>query len=108
MNRPHQRKWRSEGYNPFEMRTETYVRCAICGFAGIDAERTNEPEIAPGQQVTTGTVYQVPVGASADQLPTLLDQETITIIPKRSACAFCGSPAWAWGSAPDLHGMKGH
>ncbi len=100
MTRPRLVTYPSYGYNPYETQVDLRVRCSVCGFAGIDPVRTSEPEQAVFTTVKTGTVYQIPVGTPADQLAMNLD--SFTQVGSRSGCPFCGSPDWAFGSAPDL------
>lgn len=99
---PHLRRFRSDGYNPHETRIDSRVRCSVCGFAGIDPEKWQEPEQAQFSIQTTGTTYQVPVGTTVEELATAVDRTTETVYGIYSGCPLCGSPNWASGSAPDL------
>ena len=99
---PHLRHFRSDGYNPHETRIDSRVRCSVCGFAGIDPEKWQEPEQAQFSIQTTGTTYQVPVGTTVEELATAVDRTTETVYGIYSGCPLCGSPNWASGSAPDL------
>ena len=99
---PHITPYRNAGYNPFADREEAYVRCAVCGFAGIDSVRWHTPEEAAFTTVTTGTTYQPPAGTPIDQLAQVIDRTTeIRYVPFAS-CPLCGAAKWADGSAPDL------
>lgn len=88
----------SYGYDPYEVREDHRVSCSVCGFNGIDPLRTAEPDQSPFTLTTTGTVYQPEPGQSLS----VIDKEVTTEYPAYGCCPLCGSPAWAWGSAPDL------
>lgn len=85
-------------YDPYETKLDLRVHCSVCDFGGIDPERTQEPDRAPGHLVTTGTTYH-PGFNAYDDPP---DKQVYTEIPRFSACPFCGSPRWTDGNAPDL------
>lgn len=73
---PHLQRYRSNGYNPHETKVDLRVRCSVCGFAGIDPEKWQEPEQAQYTIVTTGTTYQIPVGTTVEELATAIDRTT--------------------------------
>ena len=99
---PHLHRYRNAGYNPHETKVDLRWRCSVCGFAGIDPERWQEPEQAQFTITTTGTTYQIPVGTTVEGLATAIDRTTAVEYGTYSGCALCGSPNWSWGSAPDL------
>lgn len=96
--RPRIVKHYNYAYNPYEVKEDFRISCSVCGFSGIDPLRTSEPEQASFTLVVTGSVYQPEPG----QPLTVIDKEVTTVYPQGACCAFCGSPNWAWGSAPDL------
>ena len=99
---PHLYRHRSSGYNPFEVKTEWFVSCSVCGFKGIDSTKWQQPEQAQFSIVTTGTTYQIPVGTTVEEMATAIDRTTAVNYGMYSGCPLCGSPNWAAGSAPDL------
>lgn len=99
---PHLQPHANVSYDPYVDRQEMPVRCSVCGFAGIDATKWQEPEEATFTTVTTGTTYQPPAGTAIDQLANVIDKTTeIRYIPFAS-CPQCGAANWAYGYAPDL------
>jgi hypothetical protein len=100
-SRPRMRSHQNYGYNPWETKVDNLVRCSVCGFAGIDTETTQEPEQAVFSQTTTGTVYEIPTGTPVEGL-SVRDKDVFTELGANSGCPFCGSPNWAFGTAPDL------
>lgn len=102
MTTPRSPLWPNEDYDPHYTRTDLRVECAVCGFAGIDPERTGSPEIAPFTLRVTGSTYAIPVGTPADRISQVVDKEVETVYGAYATCPFCGSPRWADGSAPDL------
>lgn len=99
---PHLQPHHNAGYDPFVDREEQYVRCSVCGFAGIDALRWQESEESTFTTVTTGSTYQIPVGTPADQMSAVVDKTTeIRYVPFAS-CPHCGAARFLDGSAPDL------
>ncbi len=100
--KPRMQRYPSWGYNPWETKQDERYRCSVCGFAGIDPIVTQEPEQQSFTTVTTGSTYIIPTGTSVDDLDTVLDLDTFTQEGARAGCPFCGSPLWAYGTAPDL------
>lgn len=98
---PHMRRRENAAYSPYETRVDYRWRCSICGFAGIDPEKWQEPDTAVFSTTTTGTVYQIPVGTPVNGLG-VVNRATETVVGTYSGCPHCGSPAWSWGYAPDL------
>jgi len=74
---------------------EDRVRCNVCGFRGIDAERTGRPETTPTVYTVTGTVYDAHDIADIDLVVT-------ATVPAYAACPFCGSGNWESGNRGDL------
>lgn len=74
----------------------------MCGFSGIDPEKWQEVEQALFTTTTTGTVYQIPVGTTVEEMDTAIDRTTAVEYGTYAGCPLCGSPNWATGSAPDL------
>ena len=98
---PHLRPYSNQAYNPWETRVDWRWRCSVCGFAGIDPEVTQEPEQEVFSTITTGTTYTVATGTPVEGLATI-DLNVFTQWGVHTSCPFCGSPNWAFGSAPDL------
>lgn len=98
---PHLDRYTNKDYNPWEQRVDWRWRCSVCGFSGIDPELTQEPEQAVWSQTITGTTYIIPSGTPIEDLDTI-DKDVFTQVGAHSGCPFCGSPNWAFGSAPDL------
>lgn len=79
-------RYTNYSFNPYETKQEYFVRCTVCGWAGIDLERyQSPPDIAP-------IAFEV-------------DEEsgrTVTTVAAFAACPFCHSPRYDGGTAPDL------
>jgi hypothetical protein len=86
-SRPRVVAYKNSNYNPFETRVDILARCTVCGFAGIDYEKTQEPEKAVFTQVVTGTVYQIPVGTPVEGLG-IVDKDVFTQVGAYSGCPF--------------------
>ena len=99
---PHLQRHRNAAYDPHETKVDLRVRCAVCGFAGIDPLKWQELEEASLTVVTTGTTYAIPAGTAVESIASTVDVTKVTNIGTYSGCPFCGSPRWADGSAPDL------
>ena len=95
------RTYRNAAYDPWATRVDMRVQCSVCGFAGIDPERWQEPDMAVYTIETTGTTYQLPVGTPVEELGDA-DKRIETRYATYAGCPLCGSPAWGWGTAPDL------
>jgi len=95
------RRHANAGYNSWEVRVDWRWRCTVCGFAGIDPEVWQEPEQEVFSLATTGTTYQIPTGTPVEGL-SVVDRTVEKQIGVHAGCPFCGSPNWAFGSAPDL------
>lgn len=74
---------------------EERVRCVVCGWPGVDAKRTGQPETTPTVYTSTGTTWH------ASDLA-LIDKVVTFTVPAYSACPFCGSPRWQDGSRGSL------
>lgn len=98
---PHLDPHVNAAYNPWETKVEYFVDCTVCGFRGIDAEKWQEPEQEVITFRTSGFTYAVPAGTPVEGL-SVIDLNVFKETPAYAGCPFCGSPNWAWGSAPDL------
>ena len=79
-------RYPSSGYDPDMVKPENFVKCTVCGWAGIDL-----------------VVYQSGVEIAPISFET--DAETgltVTTVATYAACPFCHSPNFDGGSAPDL------
>ena len=92
---------RNSGYDPYATRYDTRVRCGVCGWAGIDPEKWQEPERQVFSVVTTGSTYAPDTGDTVEDLADI-DEKNETQYGVHAGCPHCGSPRWADGSAPDL------
>lgn len=52
--------------------------------------------------VTTGTTYAIPATGSFEAKLTAVNRTTEARYGTFAGCPLCGSPNWAFGSAPDL------
>ncbi len=93
---------RNAGYDPWAVKVDWRWRCTVCGFAGIDPERWQEPEKQVFAAVTSGSTYAPTVGDTVEELVTGIDLVVETQYGTFAGCPHCGSPNWAFGSAPDL------
>jgi cytochrome c553 len=79
-------RYPSSGYDPNMVKPEALARCTVCGWAGIDLVLyTSAVEIAP-------IVFETDAETGI----------TVTTASPYAACAFCHSPNFDGGSAPDL------
>ena len=101
-SKPHLRRFYNSAYNPFETKYDLRATCTVCGFKGIDAVATQEPEMQSFGTVTTGSVYQIPVGTPADKLSSAIDKDVFTQEGTFAGCPFCGSPNWSWARESGL------
>jgi hypothetical protein len=79
-------RYPSSGYDPNFVKPESLTACTVCGWAGIDLNLwTSGVEIAP-------IVFETDTETGL----------TVTTVAAYAACAFCHSPNFDGGSAPDL------
>ena len=86
MTRPRMVRRVNGNYNPWEVKQEFYVRCSVCGWAGIDLNLYSQgSDIAP---------ISFEIDAESGR--------AVSVIAAFAACPFCASPRFDGGSAPDL------
>ncbi len=94
MQRHHySRRWRVNNTTPESVLTDR-IRCAVCGFAGVDINDSPAARLGAQPVTVNGSTY---VWTAADDAISGLDKETM-VVDRRGVCPFCHSERYLDGA----------